>query len=505
MVTARTTNTLRNILFSYADVLVTIVFQFVSRTVIIHILGSEYLGLSSLFSAILQVLNMAEMGFSVAIIYNMYKPIAENDEKKICSLLNYYKKIYGYVSKAIVTIGLMVLPILPLLIGNSYPSDIDIYIIYILYLINTVCSYVFFAYKTALLTALQRLDLVKISYTIANLLQYFLQLTSIIVFENYYYFVISLIIGTILKNCISAYNSKKYYSRFVCHGEIDSETKLDIKKRVKGLLICNISAITFTSLDSIIISALLGLTAVAIYNNYIAIYTGVMSFVVLIRHSMQASVGNSVAIESKKKNLCDLELFQFMFSVIATLCSVCMLCLYQPFMAIWMGEDMLLPLSNVILLCIWAYISIVQHPYFLYMSGNGMWMEMKWPYIISTVCNLSLNFGLGYILGTTGIILATVIASFLFGMIWQCVIVFKKYFGISARSYLKRQALYFVFFSFVSFTSYLFCEIVQFVGIIELMIKLIICIFITMMAIILIYGKSDLFAKSQMIIKRALN
>ena len=93
MVTARTTNTLRNILFSYADVLVTIVFQFVSRTVIIHILGSEYLGLSSLFSAILQVLNMAEMGFSVAIIYNMYKPIAENDEKKICSLLNYYKKI----------------------------------------------------------------------------------------------------------------------------------------------------------------------------------------------------------------------------------------------------------------------------------------------------------------------------------------------------------------------------------------------------------------------------
>ena len=475
MANSRFQNTKRNIIFSYADTFITTIFAFVSRTIVVYILGNQYLGLSSLFASIFSVLNMAELGFSNAIIYNMYKPIAEKDDDTVCSLLNYYKKIYRIVSIVIIIGGLCIAPFIPYLIKGTWPQDINIYMLYLLYLINTAASYAFFAYKTALLNALQRLDLSKVAYTVSDILQYTLQIVSLIILKNYYLFVFWMIVGTMCKNLFASYIADRKFPQYICKGEISKNNKRDVLTRVKGLLVCNISSVTYTTFDSIILSSFIGLTSVAIYSSYLAIFTGVSTFVILIRHAMQASVGDSVATETTEKNYKDVFLWQFLFSFIATWCVTCMISLYQPFMEMWMGSDLLLPFIDVILICAWFFVGVVQHAFFLYLGGNGFWWEMRWPYILSTIVNIILNIILGKLLGITGIIFSTLCSNFIFGMLWQCAIVFRYYFKTGMLMYQKKQVVYFVTCIISSALSFYINSYVMIPGIGGLVIKGMVC------------------------------
>ena len=147
MASSRTKNAMRNITFGFINKLIVLLVPFIIRTVIIKTLGSEYLGLNSLFVSILQVLNLAELGFSSAIVYSMYKPIAEKDTKTICALMNLYKKIYSVIGIVIIVVGLVLLPFLSYFIKGSYPNDINIYILYLIYLMNTAITYFLFAYR----------------------------------------------------------------------------------------------------------------------------------------------------------------------------------------------------------------------------------------------------------------------------------------------------------------------------------------------------------------------
>lgn len=488
---SRLDNTKRNIIFSYISAGISLAFSFMSRTIITQVLGDEYLGLSSLFVSIFQVLNMAELGFSSAIIYNMYKPIAENNVDKVCALLNYYKKIYKIVAVIIFGIGFLISPFLPLFIKGSYPSNVNIYILYYLFLINTGSSYLLFAYKTALLTALQRLDLTKIAITITCIIQYIMQIISLVGFKNYYLFVFWMIFGTICSNILSAYIAKKQYPQFECRGDVTQDTKDDIRSRVKGIFICNISRVTYTTFDSIILSSFTGLTLVAIYSNYLTIFNGVSTFIVMIRTAMQASVGNSVAVESKQKNYNNVFLWQFLFSFIATVCTTCMLVLYQPFMKLWMGESRLLPFIDVIMICLWFYTTVVENSFFLYLGGNGFWWEMRWPYILSAITNIVLNLIFGKLFGVSGIIFATVFSTIIFGQIWQCLIVFKNYFNTSMKLYQVRQLLYLAVCVLSCVISWMLSSFISIEGIIGLIVKTSLCIVISFLSQILVYQRMD--------------
>lgn len=505
MPSSRFNNTRRNIIFSYIDTIITMLFSFISRNVILSVLGSQYLGLTSLFSSIFRVLSMADLGFSAAIIYNMYKPVAENDIELVCALLNYYKKIYNVVAVVIFSAGLIMAPLIPYLIKDSWPNNINIYLLYFLFLINTAVSYSFFAYKSALLNALQRLDLTKIAYTITDVIQYAMQIITLVVIKNFYLYVVCMIIGTISKNILAAFISNRRYPQYICKGEISQSLKNDIQQRVKGLLVCNISGRTYTTLDSIILSTFLGLTSVAIYNNYVTIYNGVALFIGLVRSSMQASVGNSVAVESIEKNYQDMLLWQFLFSVLATWCVTCLFSLYQPFMAFWMGNDLLLPLSNVILICLWFYIEVIQHSFYLYLGGNGFWWEMRWSYIASTISNLILNIVLGKLFGIAGIIFSTLFAAFIFGLIWQCQIIFKIYFKKSTKEFYIRLVYYFMISVFSASTAFLINNIfVNSNNLLSLIVRFFICTSISVCIQFLMYHRTEEYKKAKILIMLAV-
>ena len=497
---SRTINTKRNIVASYLLMAIQMIFSFVSKSVIVYTLGTDYLGLSSLFTAILTALNVAELGFTTSVVFFMYKPLAENNTARVCALLAYLKKVYKAVGLIILLLGFVTAFFLPYLINGNVPAGINIYILYILYLFNTSLSYFLSAHKTALLTAIQRLDLTKIVNCIVIVIQYLLQLIALIVFKNYYLFVISMIVGTGVTNLFVAYISKRKFPQYECKGNVSNEDKKEIISKVKGLLICNISIVTYTTLDSIVLSSFVGLVSVAIYNNYMTVYKAANQLIVLVRTAMQSSIGNSIASESISKNLYDIYLWQFLFSVIATWCASGMLCLYQPFMKLWMGNELLLPIGDVILIVVWFFIDIVQQAQNLYIAGAGLWNELRYSYIFNTCSNLILNILLGKFIGITGIIIASLITCIISGTFWQCIIIFKNYFKTSAREYIKTQFKYLTITIIVLTITFIICGSIDLYGITGFIIKLILCMSITTILLYLFYRRNKWYIVSKRMI-----
>ena len=135
------------------------------RTAMLYLMGGQYLGLNSLFTSILQVLNLAELGVGSAMIYSMYKPIAEDNNAEICALMQLYRTYYRIIGFIIAVVGFILTPFIQKLISRGVPQEINISVLYLLNLGATVLSYWLYAYKNSILQVHQRVDIVSKSYT----------------------------------------------------------------------------------------------------------------------------------------------------------------------------------------------------------------------------------------------------------------------------------------------------------------------------------------------------
>ena len=200
---ARTENALRNIIFGIILKIYQIVCPFIMRTVIINYLGVQYVGLNSLFSSILSVLNLAELGVGSAMVYCMYRPIASDNENEICALMKLYRKYYRLIGFVVAILGLLLLPFLPKFVTGEVPDGLNLYTLYILNLITTVLSYWLFAYKNCLLNAHQRIDVISKVNLVVFTIQYVLQFISVCFYKNYYLFFIIFLFSQIFTNFIT--------------------------------------------------------------------------------------------------------------------------------------------------------------------------------------------------------------------------------------------------------------------------------------------------------------
>lgn len=493
MAESRSRNTKRNIVTGLISQFATILLPFLIRTALLYEMGEQFVGLSSLFASILQVLNLAEMGFANAIVYNMYQPIAEGDTDEVCRILSYYRKIYTTIGCIVLVGGLCVLPFLPNLINGTWPDTINIYWLYLMYLANSVTSYFMFAYKTSLLAAVQRLDINNTVSLAVHVLQYLMQLGVIIFFKNYYLYYFFTILATIAINIISAIISNRLFPLYQCNGMIASIKKREIRKQVTGLMIGRLSDISRNSFDSIVLSVLFGLTTVAIYNNYYYVFTSLYAVLNTVARSMQASVGNSIVLESKEKNLADLRKFQFIFMWLVGIFTVCMFCLYQPFMVLWAGEKLKFSNLNMTLFCIYFYTINMNTMRNVYFEANGLWWNAKKTFVLESVFNLLLNFGLGYFWGVTGVLLATIVTIIAFNFVARTNILFKKYFRCSPWQFYREHIVYLMSWIICALLAMFACDFIKINNIFTFCLKGIICVFISTVVIILLTSRSEEF------------
>lgn len=299
----RTKNATRNLIFGVFLKVYQILIPFVMRTAIIYLLGVQYLGLSSLFTSLLQVLNLAELGIGSAMVYSMYKPIVDDDTSKICALIKLYRLYYRVIGLVIAIVGICLTPFIPKLVSGDVPADINLYVLYLLNLAATVLSYWLFAYKNALFEAHQRIDVISKVTLITNTIQYGLQFLVLYLFKSYYLYVIVMLFTQVLTNIITAQRANQFYPKYKCIGSIDKKEIHLINTRIKDLFTSKIGAVIINSADTIVISSFLGLSMLAIYQNYFFILKAVLSIVTVIFSACTAGIGNSVIVETEEKIL----------------------------------------------------------------------------------------------------------------------------------------------------------------------------------------------------------
>ena len=430
----RTQHARRNIITSVLNKLIIMLTNFVMRTVLIKYLGEVYLGLDSLFVSILQILSLTELGISSAMVYSMYKPLAEGDTAAVCALLKLYRTVYRWIAVIMTVLGLAITPFLPLIVKKDLPDGINLYFLFFINLADTVLSYMLFAYRSSLFTADQRYSINNNIYSIFKVGATALQIVAIILFRNYYFYSLVLPLTTIIKNLALYVISNKMYPQYKCEGSVPKEEIDNIKKRCAGMFLHKLSFVFRNSLDSIVLSAFLGLAILGKYNSYYYIINAISGIMILVSNSVTASVGNSIVVESKEKNYRDFKKLQLMYMGITSWITVCLVGCTQPFMKLWLGEKMMFEDGVMIVFCIYFFSTHFVRVCHLYRQAAGLWWQDRYRPIIETLSNLVLNIIFVKVFGVYGVMFSTIFCMVCIEGTWGTRILFKHYFTEEKQS-----------------------------------------------------------------------
>ncbi len=418
MRTERTKNAVRNLTVGLLLKAVQLLMPFVMRTAMISLLGVAYLGLNSLFTSILHVLNLAELGVGSAMVYAMYRPVAENDTRTLCALMRLYRLYYRVIGGVVLALGLLLLPFLPRLIHGEVPSELNLYLLYLMNLAAAVASYWLFAYRNSILQAHQRVDLVSKATLLTDGLKYAAQLAVLFFLRDYYAYVLVLLLSQALNNLLIAVISHRKYPDCRPAGTLPRAEVRAINRNIRDLFTAKIGSVVVNSADTLVISAFLGLSVLAVYQNYYMLLTAVTGVISVFLSACTAGIGNSLILESREKNFADFQTLTFVIAWLAGFCTCCFAGLYQPFMELWMGESLMLEYPIVLCLCGYFFVYQLNRLLNLYKDASGMWHEDRFRPLVTAGTNLALNLILVRVWGLYGVVLSTVLSMLLVGMPW---------------------------------------------------------------------------------------
>lgn len=497
----RTKNATKNIIFGIILKAYQAFVPFLMRTAMIHFMGVQYLGLNSLFVSVLQVLNLAELGVGSAMVYCMYKPIAEDDTVTICALMKLYRTYYRIIGLVIAVVGILLTPFLPKLISGNVPAGINLYILYYMNLGATVLSYWLYAYKNSILQAHQRIDIVSKIALITSTFQYVVQLCILFFFHNYYAYVVVMLATQAVSNIATAVVADKLYPAFKPKGQVAAEEVRKINRRIRDLFTSKIGSVIYDSSDTIVISSFLGLTALAIFQNYFYIIKTLMGFISVIFSACIAGIGNSIVVETKEKNFNDLNTFTFIICWISGFCSVCLLCLYQPFMELWVGKKYMLDFPAVICFATYFFVRQLSNLLNVYKDASGMWHEDRFRPLAAALTNLVLNIILVQFVGVYGVVIATVLAILCVGVPWLLnnlfTVVFERK---SLLSYLKKIILYSIVVFLNCSITCLICSYICFTPLLTFLCRALVCLVIPNTIFFVIYRKKSEYTHAVLLI-----
>lgn len=475
---ARIENSVRNLKYSIISFVLQNVLKFVARTVFINFLFVELLGLNTLFSNILSLLSLIELGFGAAISFSMYKPAASGDIETIKSLNRYYKKIYFITMLVVFVLGIVLIPFFPVLINDYNFGSINIYIIYFIFLFNTCISYVT-ANRRALLTIFQRDDVQSKIGILTSILLYGLQIAMLFLFKSYYLYIVIFPLITIIEMIAIYVQTNKMFPYIKEKAQpLDEGLRKEISTNTVALLFHKVGGTVVYATDSILISSMVGIAVLGIYSNYYIIISALVSGFSLLSNAVRGSVGNIIASGEKEYVYTVFKRLNFVLFWLLGFCAICLFILYQPFVSLWLSSDYLLPYSTVILIVISFYLNVSKTFSSLFKECAGLMKQDKIRPLIEAVVNLVASVILGKYMGLNGIILGTIISTVTGPMITEIYVLYKHYFKKSWLKYYPRILLYIATSAVVFILTHFVCELIAPSGIISFVIKGVLCVLI---------------------------
>lgn len=488
----RTLNTIKNLSIGSGTQILSLLLSFVTRTVFVVTLGNEYLSVNGLFTNILTLLSFTELGIGSAIIYSLYKPLALGDKEQVGKLINLFATAYRYIAITILLLGLSVIPFLDLIISDVPDIKENITLLYILFLLNTVCSYIY-GYKKSLLIADQKNYVVITIHTILNTLLVGLQVAILYLTHNFILFLVAFIIITLTNNILTTvYVNRKYdwISEYE-HLKLQVEERKSIFANIKNIVIYKLGSVILNGSSSIIISGMIKTTLVGICSNYSMIINAITTIINQGVAGISASIGNYNVTASKEDNeRVFKQLSLLSFWMIGTV-SVSMSCLLSPFVYLWLGRDFLLDDTVVITLVLGFYVLMINSIPSSYRTAMGLFKEARFAPLYAAIINVAFGVIGAIYLELPGVFIATVMARLFTYCIIDPYFVYRKGFNKSPKFYYGRFLVWMVLLSVSYCISHLIIDWVRISGLVGLIFDAAISILSFNIIFLAVYGKTN--------------
>ena len=427
---SRANKTIRNSIVALIEQSIYTVLSFVCRTVFIYTLGRAYLGFNGLFSDILNLLSLAELGFGTAILYAMYKPMATGDRERVGALLYLYKRIYFVVGVAVSLVGITLTPFLDFFISDI-PNISGLETIYLLFLFNTTSSY-FFAYKKSILISDQKSYIASLIFTVTTVLQNVFQIIILLTTQNYILYLVIQVICTVLNNLlVSLYVDKHYpYLKQYKSSKIKKDELQAIFKNVRAMFLSKISSAVVSSTDNILISKFVSTITLGLYSNYLLFTNILRTIFTKIFEGLTGSVGNLVAIENSDHIYKVFKRIWFINFWLVGFASSSLFILVNPFISLWIGEDYLLKTEIVFIICLNFYMRFIRNTFITFTDTYGLFVEFRVKCIMEALLNMSVSLYFVWNLkwGVMGVLCGTFISNILTNFWYEPYVLFKKKF-----------------------------------------------------------------------------
>lgn len=412
---SRTRNSILNIVSSFGGQMLITLCKFVVRTVFIYTLGKAYLGINGYFSDILNMLSLTELGFDTAINFKLYKPLAEHDDERVRVLLKFYKIAYRVIGLVILAIGMLLVPALPYII-KDYSRLVDIGInvplIFVLYLLQTVSSYLFFAYRTAIMKANQKKYVLDIADYAITIVTNVVQVLILVYLKDFIIYTAAAVAFTIIRNMVNAIIAQHYYPELFIHEE-NSLSKEEVKELFKdcgALFVYKINGTVLKATDNFVLGAFVGIATVGLYSNYLLFYTTIRTFLRQLYTAVKASTGNLFATESIETQYRFFETMNYLTVLLYGTAAVGVAVCANELITVWIGTSFLIPQPFSVLIGAEIFTVGLKQNLGQIRTVTGVFRQAWKRPILSAIINLISSVILVQYIGIYGVILGTIMA-----------------------------------------------------------------------------------------------
>lgn len=465
---------------------------FVCRIIFVRTLGDVYLGVNGLFTNVLSMLSLAELGVSSAIVFALYKPIAQNDERKIAAIMQYYRKAYAAIGCVVIAVGLAIMPFLDWIITEKPDVEESIYLLYALYLAGTAISY-FFSYRQSLLIAAQR-QYVTAGYSyIQTIFQSILQIVYLLITRDYIGYLLIQIAGGILYNiAISAKAGKDYpYIKSKQDEPLSREEKKSLFVNIRALAINKVSGVFVNSTDNIAITYFSGLSSVGFASNYSMLSSTLGGVIGLVFNALPGSVGNLNATADNEGRYRFFKVLNLMNFWLFGWGAIGIAFVSGDLVALMFGTRYVLPFYIPLIIGINSYSVGMLQACYVYKSTLGLFRYGQNLLFFTGVINLVLDVVFGRLWGVFGIFLATLVARLCTNLWYEPYAVYRYGFGKSPWLYAKRYVRFLGVLLFAGGLCWLLCSLCHFTVLVNVLLKVAVCTLVPNGVFLLFFCKTE--------------
>lgn len=439
---SRTEYSAANTTIAMAAQVIAILAGYFTRIVFTHILSADYVGINGLFTDILNVLALSELGIGTAITYALYRPISEKDVEKQKSLMRLYRKFYRIVAVIVLSTGLMVIPFLDVLIKDQ-PQVEHLLLIYLMYLFSSVVSYLMI-YKRTLVDAHQLSYIVVLYQTFFLILQYLVQILVLYVTRNFIFFLAVSILCMIGGNLTISWKADKMYPYLRDREvqELPAQEKRDIFQNIRAMLLHKAGSVMVNNTDNLLLSALVGTLIVGRYSNYYLIIGSVRQVLNQMFQGIMASVGNLGVEESKERIRKIFEASFFMGQWMFGLAAICLYEVIDSLVAMSFGLQYVFSREVTLILCLNFYLTGMRQASLVFRDSMGIFKYDRYKAIPEAMINLAVSLVLGRRMGAVGIFLGTLVSTVTTSFWVEPYMLYKHRLEASSKPYFLRYLLY---------------------------------------------------------------